>query len=141
MRAYHSGGHWKAAQAAAGREATVSELQFRADPRREDASIVVVFDDSAITVSLIELRCGVAALLQSGTSHLVVDISRLDRLSSSTVAALLWAQRMCRARGGTVVLRGVTRRGHRTLRRTQLLRIFDVEGAAALPDAHSRIAG
>lgn len=43
------------------------------------------------------------ALLRSGTQTLVMDISALERLSSSTVSVLLWAQRRGRARGVVLV--------------------------------------
>lgn len=41
-----------------------------------------------------------------GSRSVVVDVSRLDRLPSTLIAALIWAARRCRARGGSVMLQG-----------------------------------
>ncbi|GLY14857.1 STAS domain-containing protein [Kineosporia rhizophila] len=66
------------------------------------------------------LRAGVATALRSPSPTVVVDVSDVRRLSSTTVTALLWAQRRCRARGGAVLLRGLSRQGERSLRRSGL---------------------
>jgi anti-anti-sigma factor len=95
-----------------------------------DSGPTVVLDDALLATGLIELRSGVREMLQSGSHTLVVDISGLDRMSSSTVAALFWAQRRCRVAGGSVRLRGVTRRSQRRLRRTGLWRVFEIEPVA-----------
>ena len=65
---------------------------------------VVVLDEAMLASGFLALRSAVAALLRSGASTLVVDVSALDRLSSSTVSALLWAQRRCRTGAGAIVL-------------------------------------
>jgi anti-anti-sigma regulatory factor len=43
------------------------------------------------------------------------------------VASLLWAHRICRARGGTVVLRGANRRTLDLLHRTGLERVLQLD--------------
>jgi len=91
---------------------------------------VVVLDEAMLATGFLTLRSGVAAVIRGGARALVVDISALERLSSSTVSALLWAQRRCRLGGGSIVLRGASRRILRTLRRTGLGRVFEVESAA-----------
>lgn len=95
---------------------------------------VVVLDEAMLAAGFLVLRSAVVALLRSGARTLVVDVSALDRLSSSTVSSLLWAQRRCRLSGGSVVLRGVSRRTGRTLRRTGLWHVFAIEPAAGAPE-------
>jgi anti-anti-sigma factor len=92
--------------------------------------VVVSLDDADLPRGLVELRSAVAATVRSGARTLVVDVSRLGRLSSPTVTALLWAQRRCRVQGGAVVLRGAGRRCRRLLRRTGLADVFELEPAA-----------
>jgi anti-anti-sigma factor len=99
-------------------------------------AIVVTLDDADLPQGLVELRSAVVATLRSGARTLVVDVSRLDRMSSHTVTALLWAQRRCRVQGGAVVLRGAGRRCRRLLRRTGLADVFELE-----PAGRSRPAG
>ena len=94
---------------------------------------VVVLDEAMLASGFLALRSAVAALLRSGASTLVVDVSALDRLSSSTVSALLWAQRRCRTGAGAIVLRGVSRRTARTLRRTGLGHVLAVESGPSEP--------
>ena len=60
----------------------------------------------------------------------VVDLSRVQHLSSTAVASFLWAHRICRARGGTVVLRGANRRTLDLLRRTGLWRVLRLEATS-----------
>lgn len=94
---------------------------------------VVVLDEAMLASGFLVLRSAVVALLRSGASTLVVDVSALDRLSSSTVSALLWAQRRCRTGGGAILLRGVSRPTARTLRRTGLGHVLAVESGSPTP--------
>lgn len=73
-----------------------------------------------------DLRWRLDELLPSGAPSLVVDIAGLTRLSSQTSAALLWAQRRCRLRGGQVRLLGANRRCRELLARTGLNEVFHV---------------
>jgi anti-anti-sigma regulatory factor len=68
-------------------------------------------------------------LLDDGPSHLVVDLSRLDRLSSGAVRALLHIHEQCRSRGVAVMLRRPSRRSLGVLRRAGLLAALPVERA------------
>lgn len=90
------------------------------------AEIVVPLDDLSVA-RFTQLRAVVADALRSGEPRVIVDVSELEHLSSAAVTALLWAQRHCAAAGGTVVIRGLPRRGHRLLRHTGLWRVFEVE--------------
>jgi ABC-type transporter Mla MlaB component len=82
--------------------------QVRSEGSGPTRAIVVTLDEATLPSGLVELRSGVATAIRSRVATLVVDVSRLERLSSSTVTALLWAQRRCRVQGGAVVLRGIS---------------------------------
>ena len=124
-----------------GRLPETYDLTARAGARRDAAryrqaevparAVVVTLDEATLPSGLVELRSGVTAVVRSGARVLVVDASRLGRLSSPTVTALLWAQRRCRAQGSVVVLRGIGRRRMRMLERTGLSHVFDVEPGEA----------
>lgn len=86
------------------------------------------------------LRAGVATALRSTSPTVVVDVSGVRRLSSTTVTALLWAQRRCRARGGAVILQGLSRQGARSLRRSGLWQVLVATGAECTgPDENRRL--
>ena len=67
--------------------------------------------------------------LLAGARRLVVDLTGVEHLSSTAVASLLWAHRICRARGGAVVLRGANPRTLGLLHRTGLWRVLRLETA------------
>jgi anti-anti-sigma regulatory factor len=106
-----------------------------------DGTVVVTLDDSALLRGLGDLTWRLGDILGAGRSNLVVEISGLERLSSATLAALLRAQRICRARGGRVVVRGANRRCREVLARTGLSGFFDLEPSAARADGIRTIAG
>ena len=86
-------------------------------------------DGARPATGVADLKAAVVQVVRSGVPVLLVDLQRVGRLSSTTVSALLWAQRRCRSQGGCVVLRGVDRRNARLLRRSGLERIFDTNSA------------
>jgi anti-anti-sigma factor len=94
--------------------------------------VTVRLDDTMLLDGLADVRWLLYDALLAGARRLVVDVSGVQHLSSSAVATLLWAHRTCRARGGTVVLRGVDRRTEDLLRRTGLWRVMVVEPAQAV---------
>jgi len=93
-----------------------------------DDEKVVTLTDAMFSEGVAELRSQLRDHILAGVRVLIVDVSRVDRLSSSAVAALLGAHRMCRARGGHVVLRHPSHRTSELLRNTGLHRVFHVEG-------------
>jgi len=97
-------------------------------PSRDRA---VVLDDRTLPLGLSRLRAAVGASLLEGGSRVVVDIGGLQRLSSPTVAALLWANRQCAQRGGCVVLQSPTEQTLAVLRRTGLGDVMRVQPAGA----------
>ena len=90
--------------------------------------VVVELDHEAVAQGLTDLRRRLSDVLSSGDACLVVDVSRLDRISSSVVAALLWAKRKCVARGVDVVVRGSAGQSLGLITRTGLSAVLDVEG-------------
>jgi ABC-type transporter Mla MlaB component len=62
----------------------------------------------------------VDALLEQGPDAVIVDLSEVERLSSSDVTWLLRIGRLCRARGIAVEVRCPSRRSWETLRRSGL---------------------
>jgi len=94
----------------------------------ESVPEVVVLDAALVAGGLIDLRSRVQDVVLSGVRTIIVDVSQLDCLSSAMLTALLWAQRRCRARGGTVLLREPSRRSTDMLRRTGLWNVLAIEG-------------
>ena len=92
-----------------------------ADSAPGDDAVVVILSDDTLLDTLGELRWRLGGLLESGPSRLVLDLSRVSRLSSTTVGVLLWVRRGCRARGVEVVVRRPTRGSIRVLHRTGLI--------------------
>lgn len=93
----------------------------------DDDPVVVELDDASLLEGLTRLRSGVSAHLVGGNQRLVVDIAGVSRLSSATVAALLWAKRHCHSRGGHVVVRGPSQDSVDMLRRAGLSEVFDIQ--------------
>ena len=98
----------------------------RAPRRSGSASGHLVLNDAELLRGVAALRWRLDELLPPGATSLVVDIHGLTRLSSQTLAALLWAQRRCRLRGGQVRLLGANRRCRELLARTGLTEVFHV---------------
>lgn len=89
--------------------------------------VTIHLDDSLFADGLADVRWLLHDALLAGARRLVVDLSRVQHLSSTAVASFLWAHRICRARGGTVVLRGANRRTLDLLRRTGLWRVLRLD--------------
>lgn len=88
------------------------------------STCVVALSDDSLLHGLTEIRTRLAGMAYSGGADLVLDLSRLDRLSSATLAAMLWARRTCYARGGRVVVRHPNRRCREVLTRTGVAGLF-----------------
>jgi anti-anti-sigma factor len=96
-----------------------------AGARRPD--VVIVLDDRTLPAGLTHLRSVVRDAFLEGGGRVVVDVAGLQRLSSGTVAALLWANRHCAQRGGVVVLRAPSESNLDLLRRTGLGDVLRVD--------------
>jgi anti-anti-sigma factor len=91
--------------------------------------VTVRLTDDLLADGLADVRWLLHDALLTGARRLVVDLSRVQYLSSPAVASFLSAHRTCRARGGTVVLRGANRRTVDLLRRTGLWRVLELESS------------
>jgi anti-anti-sigma factor len=91
--------------------------------------VTVQLSDDLLADGLADVRWLLHDALLAGARRLVVDLSGVQHLSSPAVASFLSAHRTCRARGGTVVLRGANRRTLDLLHRTGLWRVMKLESA------------
>ncbi|MBM7788154.1 STAS domain-containing protein [Tenggerimyces flavus] len=94
---------------------------------RDDGRVVVRLDDETFVDGMARLRWQLRHLLAGGARVIVVDLAGLRQLSSTSVAALLSTHRVCRSRGGGVVVRKANRRTLDLLRRTGLHHVFEIE--------------
>jgi anti-sigma B factor antagonist len=97
------------------------------DVRAAGDERVVRLSEAVVADGLADARWQLHEALLSGSRHIVVDLSHVSQLASPALASFLWAHRICRARGGAVVLRGADRRTQDVLRRTGLWRVLRVE--------------
>jgi anti-anti-sigma factor len=88
---------------------------------------VVSLSDETFVDGMAGLRWQLRAHLSDGARYIIVDVSRVKNLSSTAVAAMLGAHRVCRSRGGAVVLRNPGRRTFDLLTRTGLHQVFRID--------------
>ena len=93
--------------------------------------VTIHLDDDLLAGGLADVRWALLGTLHAGARSLVVDLSRVQHLPDAAVAVLVSAHRICRARGGGVVLRGADLRTEGLLRRTGLWRVLVAEPAPA----------
>jgi anti-anti-sigma factor len=98
------------------------------EPRATD-EVVVDLREDVLADGLAETRWLLHDALLAGARRIVVDLGAAGHLSSAALASFLWAHRICRARGGGVVLRGADRRTRDMLSRTGLWRVLRLEAA------------
>jgi anti-anti-sigma factor len=89
--------------------------------------VTIRLSDELLADGLADVRWLLHDALLAGARELVVDLHGVQHLSSPAVASFLSAHRTCRARGGTVVLRGANRRTLDLLHRTGLWRVLELE--------------
>lgn len=94
---------------------------------REDQVVRVALAGTEMAQGLSDLRWRLPGLVAGGTNTLVIDVSGVDRLSSTCVATLLGVSRFCRARRIRVVLAAPTDRTLDVLTRTGLSAVFEIE--------------
>ncbi|GAB2642897.1 STAS domain-containing protein [Kribbella swartbergensis] len=90
---------------------------------------IVTLSDSDLDGGLPALRWQLRELVMEGACLVVVDVSEIGQISSTLLAALLDTHRVCRRRGGGVVIRHANRKMTDVLRRTGLDQVFEVEAA------------
>lgn len=121
--------------------------ELSGQPSASSSCIVMRLDDNALRQGVADLRWRLPQLLAGGHPTLVIDISGVERISSTTVAAILWVKRRCRGRRVRVVVRDPSRRSLEQLRRTGLMDAFDIESSesdegirrGAVPSEHARV--
>jgi ABC-type transporter Mla MlaB component len=91
--------------------------------------VIVSLDDFGPVDGSGDLRPQLQDVLAGGAATIVVDVSRVERITSEDVAALLWARRECQAHGGRIALWAPNRRSVGLLARAELTRLFDVDTA------------
>jgi anti-anti-sigma factor len=90
---------------------------------------IVTISDADLGSGLTALHWRLRGLVMEGACLVVIDVSDIGEMSSTLLAALLDTHRVCRRRGGGVVIRHASRKMTDVLRRTGLDRVFDVEAA------------
>jgi anti-anti-sigma factor len=93
--------------------------------------VTVQLSDDLLREGLADIRWLLHDALLAGARRLVVDLRGVQQLSSAAVACFLSAHRTCRARGGTVVLRGANRRTLDLLHRTGLWRVLELDDSSS----------
>jgi anti-anti-sigma factor len=88
---------------------------------------IVTVTETHLADGLSDLRWQLRDLVMDGATLVVIDVSDLDQISSTLLAALLDTHRVCRRRGGGVVIRHANRRAADLLHRTGLDKVFEVE--------------
>ena len=98
------------------------------EPAPLEDEVVVRLDETLLADGLADVRWLLHDALLAGARRIVVDLSRVHSLGSPALASFLWAHRLCRARGGAVVLRGADRRTRDMVHRTGLWRVLHLQG-------------
>ncbi|WP_456614633.1 STAS domain-containing protein [Blastococcus sp. SYSU DS0828] len=89
--------------------------------------VVLRLTEEMLADGVADIRWLLHDALLAGARRVVVDVGEVEHLTSPAAASLLTAHRACRARGGSVVVRGANRRTQGLLRRTGLWRVLALE--------------
>ena len=99
---------------------------LRSDGHSDDICVVAVTRGDE-RETLPDLRWALHDSVRAGARTIVVDLTGSGRVGSGTIAAMLGAHRVCKARGGGVVVRNPARHTDDLLQRTGLWRVFSGE--------------
>ena len=102
---------------------------------------VVYITDETFVEGLAGMRSQLRSVVQAGARVIVADVGELPKLSSTAVAALLSTHRICRTRGGGVVIRRPNRRVLDLLKRTGLNHVFEVDSTRSVHRTELRNTG
>jgi anti-sigma B factor antagonist len=100
-------------------------------PQGRDAAadeVVVALSEALLVDGLADARWLLHDAVRAGARRIVVDLSGVSSLASPALASFLSAHRICRARGGGLVLRGADRRTRDMIDRTGLARVLQMQG-------------
>ena len=103
-----------------------------AAPHGARGEVVVPLDEVLLADGLADTRWLLHDALLGGARTVVVDLARVPRLPAHALTTLLWAHRVCRARGGGVVLRGANAEITDHLHRTGLWRVLRLDAGRAV---------
>ncbi|MCU1612875.1 MAG: anti-sigma-factor antagonist, partial [Frankiales bacterium] len=95
-------------------------------------TVVVPFDAVLVAEGLADAHWLLHEALRSGARNVVVDLGAAPGLPPAVLSTLLWAHRVCRSRGGGVLLRGADGRTREMLHRTGLERVLRPEPGDAV---------
>jgi hypothetical protein len=84
-------------------------------PPEDPSAVTVRLLDESMAADLALLRSQVAAGVAQGRG-VMLDVSAVEKMSSPTVAAILWARRSCAARNLPFIVTGHRSHNHRLLR-------------------------
>jgi anti-anti-sigma factor len=88
---------------------------------------IVPLPRTGLKTALGDLEHRVEAALATGPRAVVLDMGAVERVSSTTVAMLLWARRRCAFQGVEVVLRHPSPHCREAIERTGLLKAVTIE--------------
>jgi hypothetical protein len=91
--------------------------------------VVVPFDEVLRAGGLADARWLLHDALLSGARTVVVDLARVAELPPGSLTTFVWAHRICRARGGGVVVRGAGPGVTGALQRSGLWRVLAADAA------------
>ena len=89
--------------------------------------MVVSIPHTKVGAALGDLEQRLEVGLGSDPLVVVLDMAAVERVSSATVAMLLWARGRCASQGVEILLRHPSRRCRETLERTGLLSVLMIE--------------
>jgi anti-sigma B factor antagonist len=98
-----------------------------------DDSVTVVLTTELLSDGSAALRRELQAVVLSGARVIVLDLAGTSELSSAVVAVALGMHRICRSRGGGLVLRNPGRRAEDLLRRSGLAELLVPPRERGLP--------
>jgi anti-anti-sigma factor len=101
--------------------------------------VIVVLSSAGLAEALDDLERRLDVALDVGPRAIVIDMSAIEQVSSTTIAALLWARRRCSSRGVEILLRHPSRRCRDTLERMGLMGMVAVVPTDDASGLRSRI--
>lgn len=104
-------------------------VQVKPSPLHAEASIVEVEGEVDVLTSP-RLKSALAAVVDAGTSTVVVNLDRVDYMDSTALGVLVSAMKRIREKNGTIVLTGLN---------PHLAKIFEITGLRKVFDVYSTV--
>ncbi|MGI8760226.1 MAG: STAS domain-containing protein [Jatrophihabitantaceae bacterium] len=106
-------------------------MDFSVSTRTEDDTTIVAVTGDIDLYTSPRLQEQLAALIDSGASELVVDLSNVPFLDSTALGALVGARKDAMERGGSITLAGAQNNVVKVLRVTKLTEVFAMHDSVA----------